>query len=86
MKKKETTNFNMKISFSKIDNEHPVRFAVVLNQTIVEELSKLYNNTLEKPFIILHRLDSTPQVRKKLVFFSLEFIFVHKIGISKYNK
>jgi hypothetical protein len=49
---------------SKIDNEHPVRFALILNQTIVEELSKLYNNTLEKPFIILHRLDSTPHVRK----------------------
>jgi len=61
----------MKISFSKIDNEHPVRFAVVLNQTIVEELSKLYNNTLEKPFIILHRLDSIPHVRKQIGICSL---------------
>ncbi|UJR15737.1 hypothetical protein I4U23_002672 [Adineta vaga] len=44
------------------DNEHPIRFAIILNQSIVEELSRLYiNNTFEKPFIVLHRLHSEPQ-------------------------
>ena len=41
------------------DNEHPIRFAVILNQTIVDEISKLHNITLQKPFILSHRLDST---------------------------
>jgi len=62
----------MKILFIKIDNEHPIRFAVILNQSIVDELSKLYNNTFEKPFVILHKLDSVPQVRRNFILFFIE--------------
>ncbi|CAF0944524.1 unnamed protein product [Rotaria sordida] len=44
------------------DNEHPIRFAVILNQTVIEELSNLFNNTFPESFIILNRLNSTPQI------------------------
>ncbi|CAF1225953.1 unnamed protein product [Adineta steineri] len=43
------------------DNEYPTRFALILNQSIVAEISKLYNNNFQKPFVILHRLGSEPQ-------------------------
>lgn len=48
-----------------IDNEHPTRFAVILNQSIVGELSNLHNSTFSKPFVLLNHLNSTPQVRQR---------------------
>ena len=45
------------------DNEHPIRFAVALNRSIGEQLSKLYPiEQFQTPFIILHRLNASPQV------------------------
>ncbi|CAF0906231.1 unnamed protein product [Adineta ricciae] len=45
------------------DNEHPVRFAIILNQSITDELSRLYvNNTFQTPFVVLHQLHTEPQM------------------------
>jgi len=46
-----------------LDNDHPIRFAVILNPTIINELEKLTNQSLEKPFIMFHQLNSVSQVR-----------------------
>ncbi|CAF4792685.1 unnamed protein product [Rotaria sp. Silwood1] len=58
------------------DNEHPIRFAVILNQTVVEELSNLSNTTFPKSFVILNRLNSTPQIFPNLTNnFTIENLF-----------
>ncbi|CAF4542818.1 unnamed protein product, partial [Rotaria sp. Silwood2] len=58
------------------DNEHPIRFAVILNQTVIEELSNLSNNTFPKQFVILNRLNSPPQIFPNLTNnFTIENLF-----------
>jgi len=58
------------------DNDHPIRFAVILNPTIINELEKLTNQSLEKPFIMFHQLNSVSQIFPNLTNnFTIENLF-----------
>ena len=45
-----------------IDNDHPIRFAIILNQTIDDELFQLSQVKLTTPYIIYHHFDSKIKV------------------------
>ncbi|CAF1632943.1 unnamed protein product [Rotaria magnacalcarata] len=58
------------------DNEHPIRFALILNESIIEKFSQLSNSTFPKPFVILNQFNSPPQMFPHMTYnFTTENLF-----------